>query len=273
MSDFFAPRNNEAHSVGLAVFANAGDPPLSALTDLAVALDESGIDVLELAIPFPDSPTDGATIRRSARRALIGAIDLDATLAWVDTVRPRLTGMKIALFTDWSYTIRPIGLGRYLERVADSAADATLVHGLNPTDQQELVDTAGELGLPIVTTCYPTSPPNTIQNSAATASAFLYLVAQYGRSGAGGVEHKRLAPMLGELREWCERPIAVGFGVSSAADVRAIELAGADAAIIGSAFVEVIERSVTEGADLVSSAASFVAGLRTPAEPNLLAPA
>jgi tryptophan synthase alpha chain len=262
MSDFFASRG-VAGDIGLAVFVNAGDPPLPALSDLAIALDESGIDVLELAVPFPDSPTDGVTIRRSARRALAAGIDLETTLAWVDDIRPRLSGLKIALFADWSHTIRLVGLGRYLERVADSAADATLVHGLNPTDQQEFVDTAGELGLAIITTCYPTSPPPIIQNSAATASAFLYLVAKYGRSGASGIEHAQLRPMISALRERCERPIAVGFGVSSAADVCALASAGADAAIIGSAFVEVIERSVTEGIDLVSSAAAFVAGLNT----------
>ncbi|MEV0490802.1 tryptophan synthase subunit alpha [Streptomyces atratus] len=251
--------------LGLAVFLNAGDPPLPVLKDCVAMLDESGVDCLELAVPFPDSPTDGPVVRRSADRALAEGVGLAETLAFVAAVRPSLTRLRIALLADWSHSLRTAPPADYARAVADSGVDALLAHGLPPRLRPAHHEALREAGLPEVTTCYPASPPATVTEAAAHATGYLYLVARYGRSGSGtpSTGHAGLAPIVGSLRDFTASPIAVGFGVSTAEDLTSVALSGADAAIVGSAGVAVVERARETGADPVDAYRSFIAALTT----------
>lgn len=251
-----------ADELGLALFLNAGDPPLEALADTVIALDAAGLDCLELAVPFPRSATDGPVIRRSADRALGHGTDLEAVLSWLDDVRPRCRRLRIALFVDWRHTVQPLGLPWFVERVADSAIDGLLVHALPPHLAQDYIDLTTEWGISPVTSCYPTSPQNTRLNAAATASAYLYLVSRFGRSGGGPIEEGPLAAAIAELRPICPAPIAVGFGVRTASDVATVGRAGADAAIIGTAGVERIEHAAAEGVDPAELLVELVTSVR-----------
>ena len=122
---------------------------------------------------------------------------------------------------------------------------------------------ATELGVPIVSTCYAASSPATLVEAARNASAYLYLVSGFGTGeGSGPPDARRLAPVIAALRELTPAPIATGFGVKSAADVRAVAEAGSDAAIVGSACVACLEKSVSAGGDQVADMRSFVAALR-----------
>lgn len=253
---------------GLAVFLNAGDPSLRALAELTTMLDEQRVDVLELAVPFPDSPTDGPVIRRSADRALANGVDLDATLSFVAEVRPRLRHLKIVLLADWSYTVRGISLPDFAATVRASGADAALLHGVPPRLRAAYYTGAAEAGLPVVTTCYhQTSTPETLREATREATAFVYLVARYGRSGVGRPDAPTpvLAPTIAALRAAGPHPVAVGFGVRSADDLRRIHREGADAAVVGSAGVARIEASLTTGADVVADLARFICDLHPPA--------
>ncbi len=245
--------------IGLALFLNAGDPPLPVLRDLLPALDESGVDCVELAVPFPDSPTDGPVIRRSADRALARGVGLTEVLDVLDDVRGSLRRLRIALLADWAHTVRPTPIDRFVSVVADSAADGLLVHALPPRLRPAYLAVAAERALPVVTTCYQESTPDTRADARRHASAYLYLVAHRGRSGqrpAAGYD--ALAGTVGELRGGA--PVAVGFGVRSAADVRALADAGADAAVIGSATVEHVEHPAH--GDVVASLTDWAATLR-----------
>ncbi|WSC95297.1 tryptophan synthase subunit alpha [Streptomyces sp. NBC_01754] len=252
--------------LGLAVFLHAGDPPLPVLQDLVAMLDESGVDCLELAVPFPDSPTDGPVVRRSADRALARGVGLTETLALVATVRPSLKRLRIAVLADWSHSLRTVPPADYARAVADSGADALLAHGLPPRLRPAHHEALRAAGLPEVTTCYPASPPATVVEAAAHATGYLYLVARYGRSGGRpAAGHAALAPFVGSLRDRTGSPIAVGFGVSTAGDLASVALSGADAAIVGTAGVDVVERAGTTGTDPVDAYRAFTAALGRPA--------
>lgn len=260
-SGFFA-RHREREP-GLALFLNAGDPPLGMLGDVVQMLDELRVDCLELAVPFPDSCTDGPVIRRSAARALRTGVDLAAVLRVLDTVRADLTHLRLALLLDWSHTIKPVSMAEAIAQLAESAADALLIHGLPPRLRPGYYRAAREHQVPIITTCYPHSSVPVQAEAATHASAYLYLVAHYGRSGsrpAGGFDE--LAPVVGALRAQTTIPVAVGFGVRDHHDVRALAEIGADAAVIGSAGVERIERALTHHTDPVRALADFVRALR-----------
>jgi tryptophan synthase alpha chain len=266
VAEFFPHRGERP---GLAVFVNAGDPPLDVLADVVAMLDEAGVDCLELAVPFPDSVTDGPVIRRSADRALAAGVGLDETLGFVAAVRGGLRHLRIALFADWSHTVRPLSLRTTIARVADAGADGLLVHALPPRARPAYHRAAQEAGLPVVTTCYAGSDGEVMAEAAAHASAYLYLVAHYGRSGtapAGGYGH--LAGTVARLRDATAAPIAVGFGVRTADDVARVHGLGADAAVVGTAGVSVIERAVTDGRDVVADLRDFVGDLAPDLDPT-----
>ncbi|WP_280677761.1 tryptophan synthase subunit alpha [Kitasatospora sp. MAA19] len=255
---------------GLALFLNAGDPP-QRLTDLALMLDEEGTDVLELAVPFPNSPTDGPVIRRSAARALAAGTTLDTVLAELADLRPRLRHLKIALLADWSHSLRHRDPGACARAIAAAGADALLVHALPPRLRPAWRRACHEAALPQVATCYPTSGPEVIADAATAAhGAYVYLVAHYGRSGtAPAAGHHTLAATVAALRAAAPAtPVAVGFGVRSAADLDAVAAAGADAAIVGSAAVARIETALTEGRDAVQALRALLHDLRPPAPPR-----
>jgi tryptophan synthase alpha chain len=263
----FFPRRGPGRP-GLALFLNAGDPPLDQLPDVLRTLDDRGVDCLELAVPFPDSPTDGPVIRRSARRALAGAVGLDEVLAVIAATRPALRHLRIALFADWSYTAKHRPMYEVIRRVADSGADGFLLHGLPPRRRPIYHQIAHDTGLPIVTTCYRTSRPDVVAETAAHATAYLYLVARYGRSGTtAAVDEAQLAGTITTIKALTLVPVAVGFGVRTARDVARVHRLGADAAIVGTGAVDEVERALAEGRDVGEALAALVGRLRPDRQP------
>ena len=270
MSAFFADR--PAGSTGLALFLNAGDPPLDVFRELVLMLDACGVDCLELAVPFPNSPSDGPVIRESAGRALADGVDRDAVLAFVESVRPELKHLKIALLADWSYSIKDLPLPEFLDRVQRSGADGLLVHGMPPRLRPGYYEAAAAAGQPIVTTCYSSSEPPVLHEAADNGSAYIYLVSAYGKSGTvGPPDPALLVPVLETLRERTDVPIAVGFGVKGRSDIDALGAVGADAAIIGSSCVARVAAARAAGKDVVEDFRAFLVelGVARPAEAEL----
>jgi tryptophan synthase alpha chain len=215
-------------------------------------LDEHRVDCLELAIPFPNSASDGPVIRASASRALEDGIDRDTVLGFVHDLRPQLAHMKIALLADWSYSIKGTPMREFLERVQAAGADGLLVHGLPPRLKPEYFEAADQVGLPIVTTCYATSEEPVLNEAAEHGSAYIYLVAAYGRSGTvGPPDHSALIPVIETLRRQTDVPIAVGFGVKNRSHIDGLAAVGADAAIVGSTCVARVTDARAAGRDVV----------------------
>jgi tryptophan synthase alpha chain len=265
---FFADR--PSGRTGLVVFLNAGDPPLDVFRELVRLLDDCRVDCLELAVPFPNSPSDGPVIRESADRALADGVDRDAVLSFVEQVRPQLSHLKIALLADWRHSVKELPLPEFLERVQGSGADGLLVHGMPPRLRPAYYEAARSVGLPIVTTCYSSSEPAVIDEAADNGSAYIYLVSAYGKSGTvGPPDHSALAPVLQQLRERTDVPIAVGFGVKNRSDIEGLGAVGADAAIVGSACVACVAKSLADGRDVVEDFHAFLVELGASPRPSV----
>jgi tryptophan synthase alpha chain len=266
MSAFFADR--APGRPGLALFLNAGDPPLDVFRDLVLLLDEHRVDCLELAVPFPNSPTDGPVIRASADRALANGVDRDAVLAFVERIRPELSHLKIALLADWSHSIKGMPMQAFLERVKAAGADGVLLHALPPRLREEYYEAAEAVGQPIVTTCYSSSQEPVLHEAADHGSAYIYLVAHYGRSGTvGPPDHSSLVPVLKTLRERTDVPIAVGFGVKNRSHIDSLAEVGADAAIVGSTCVARVAEAQAAGRDVVEDFRGLLRDLGAAPEP------
>jgi tryptophan synthase alpha chain len=273
-SAFFAGR--QPGTTGLVTFLNAGDPPMDVLEDLVLLFDAVGVDCLELAVPFPNSVSDGPVIRRSAERALDRGIGLGEVVCFLNRIRPRLRRLRVALLADWGHTVRPLRLDRFLSRVSASGADALLIHGLPPVLRGPYYEAAGAARLPVVTTCYASSATGVLEDAARHASAYLYLVAQHGRTGATPAQgYQGLAPVIRTLRGLGGAPVAVGFGVKSKAHLDELREAGADAAVVGSALVACLEQGLAEGRNPVAAAEAFLTelrGVRAPPAPACRGP-
>jgi tryptophan synthase alpha chain len=140
----------------------------------------------------------------------------------------------------------------FLARVRDSGADGLLVHGLPPRLRQGYYEAASETGMPIVTTCYSSSEPPVLDEAAEHGSAYIYLVAAYGRSGTvGPPDHSVLVPVIERLRERASVPVAVGFGVKNRSHIDGLGEVGADAAIVGSTCVARVTAAREAGRDVV----------------------
>jgi tryptophan synthase alpha chain len=200
-------------------------------------------------------------------------VDLDAVLAFIAKVRPRLHHLRIALLADWSHSLKRRPLAGTVRDIADSGADGLLVHALPPRLREPYREATRAAGLPVVTTCYHnSSTPQTMADAATWASAYLYLVAHYGRSGTRPtVGYADLAESVAHLRGLTTAPIAVGFGVRTRDDVAAVRTCGADAVIVGSAAVARVEEALAEGRDVIGDLCGFVRSLQ-PAELSLSAP-
>jgi tryptophan synthase alpha chain len=220
--------------------------------ELVLHLDRCRVDCLELAIPFPNSPSDGPVIRESAARALDRGVDSEEVFSFIEDIRPELSHLKIALLADWSHSIKPTPLPEFLERVKASGADGLLVHGLPPRLREQYYEAAAKTGQPIVTTCYATSEQPVLDEAAEHGSAYIYLVAAYGRSGTvGPPDPDALRSVIAGLREKTDTPIAVGFGVKKRKDIEAMGEIGADGAIVGSACVARVAAAQAEGRNVV----------------------
>lgn len=242
---------------GFIPFVSAGDPDLETSRQIVLALAANGADVIELGVPFTDPMADGPTIQASSQRALDKSVKLADILQLVRDVR-EVTDVPIVLF---SY-LNP--LYRYgFEKLAKDAADAG-VDGVLVTDAvDEVAFVVSQIlrpyGLDLISLIAPTTSDARLERIAANASGFLYAVSRAGVTGAQSETSSAAEELVKRAREFTELPIAVGFGISTRRQIEDV-WRYADAAVVGSAIVAEIERSIPDG-NTVDRVTEFVRGL------------
>jgi tryptophan synthase alpha chain len=232
---------------GLIPFVTAGDPNL-AFTERAVRLlDRPGVAAIEIGVPFTDPLADGPTIQRSSERALAAGVTLERTLALVARLRRDVSSPLVLM----SY-LNPIlryGLERFADRAARAGVDAVIATDLPIEEAGPYKKILEERGIGTVFLAAPTSPPERIARIARACSAFLYYVSLTGVTGARRRLDGDVADRLGRIRALTRKPLAVGFGVSTRAQVRALA-PHCDAVVVGSALVLAIESEKSDRARL-----------------------
>ena len=221
-------------------FLMAGDPSLEATGDLLFALAAGGADVIELGVPFSDPIADGPVNQRAATRALAAGTKLSGVLELVARHRDRL-GVPVVLFTYFN-PVHARGLERFAEQAAASGVDGVLCVDLPPEEaDRELVPTLARHGIDAVFLLSPTSTRDRVGRVAELSSGFVYYVSTTGVTGERAVLPKELTKEVKRLRRRLPQPVAVGFGVSTPAQVAAIGEV-ADGVVVGSALVRLVEQ-------------------------------
>lgn len=217
-------------------FIMAGDPDLETTAAALEILDRSGADLIELGVPYSDPLADGPVIQAAATRALQKGTQLDQVLEMVQSVAPKLKAPLI-LFTYYNPILNH-GIESFLGRIKRAGAQGLVIPDLPLEESAPLLKAAAENGIEVILLVAPTSSPERMQAIAQASQGFVYLVSVTGVTGMRQQMDSDIGKLLGELRSHTDKPIGVGFGISSGEQVRQMQESGADAVIVGSAFVK-----------------------------------
>ena len=239
-------------------FVTAGDPNLATTLKILRALEKGGADCIELGIPFSDPTADGPTIQRSSERALKNGLSLPRIFQLVRQFR-RTSEIPIVLFGYFN-PIFHYGLENFCRAAARAGADGILCVDLPPEESAELKCWTDAEGLDLIFLLSPTSGPDRVQLVAGKGRGFIYYVSVTGVTGARQALDDQLRSQVARVRRATSLPVGVGFGIST--PKQAAWIAGfADAAVVGSALVERIEKA-KGGVEKARCAGAFVSELK-----------
>lgn len=240
-------------------FITAGDPDLKTTAQALRVLDQSGADMIELGVPYSDPLADGPTIQAAATRALQQGTRLDDVLEMVKDVAPDLKAPLI-LFNYYNPILNR-GIEAFLKQIAEVGVKGLVVPDLPLEEAELLLKPAAEMGIEVILLVAPTSPKKRIEAIANQSQGFIYLVSVTGVTGIRTQVESRVAEILQQMRTVTDKPIGVGFGISESAQAKQVKDWGADAVIVGSAFVKrLAEGTADEG---LSSIGEFCLSLKS----------
>lgn len=243
----------------LVIYLCAGDPSLALTPALITAAAEAGADVVEVGMPFSDPTADGPTIQRASERALRSGTTLGGVLEAVRAARDG-TDVPIVLFGYYNPILR-FGEARLAREANAAGVDGLLVVDLPPESAEPLLGPMREEGLDFVPLVAPTSTPERVERAGRAAGSFLYYVSMTGVTGSAGADLAEAAARAAAIRAQTGKPVVVGFGVRTPADV-AVVAAHADGVVVGSAVVDAIAGSRDPVAAVRELVARLAAGTR-----------
>jgi tryptophan synthase alpha chain len=243
----------------LVTYATAGDPDLSRSADVIRAMARGGADAIEIGVPFSDPIADGPAIQRASERALASGTTLRRTLELVSDVRADVP-VPVVLFTYVNPVLR-LGTAEFLSRAADAGVDGVLLLDL-PIEESEAMHTAlDRRGIDQIFLVSPTTTDERLRLAGRYGRGFLYAISRLGVTGARDSVAETAAPLVERLRRVVNLPVALGFGISRPEHVREVTRF-ADAAIVGSAIVQVVADAVRNGGNPAARVERFVAWLK-----------
>ena len=218
----------------------AGYPDADTSFRIALAAADAGADVLEVGLPYSDPLADGATLQRASGAALAGGATLEHSLRLIERIGAARPDMPIV---PMGYANQVLGGGdgeAVAKRLAGAGAAGLIVADLTPDEGSPFEAVARAAGLAVVYLVAPTTPPARRAVVAARSGGFLYCVSLVGVTGARTSLPTTVGRLIRDVRAVSPVPVAVGFGVSRPAHVRAIAKAGADGVIVASALVDAL---------------------------------
>ena len=250
------------HKPGLVVYLTAGDPSLEATREIAIAAIDAGVDVIELGVPFSDPLADGPVIQRASERAVARGVRLTDVLEVARQLRAARPACGIVIFSYLNPVVR-MGMKKFCAAAKAAGADGVLLTDMIVEEADVYLAEMKANGLAPVFLAAPTSPDARLKAIAEASKGFVYAISRVGITGTQESVAGDASELVSRLRTFTQPrgiPIAVGFGISNAEHVRAVGKF-ADAAVIGSALVALIE--ISKSSQAPAAVGRFIAGLRT----------
>ena len=239
---------------GFIPFVTAGDPDLSTSLSIVLKLAELGADIIELGVPFSDPMADGPTIQRSSQRALNNGTNLAQVLHLASMVRQR-SDVPLVLFSYFNPILR-FGLDDFQMAASLSGIDGVLLTDVIEDEAAKISEKFAAADIDLITLIAPTTTDERLKTICGLARGFIYAVSRAGVTGARESTSDAAETLVSRARHFTDMPIAVGFGISTPAQISDV-WKYADAAVVGSAIVSVIESS-DGGQSTVSNVEEFV---------------
>jgi tryptophan synthase alpha chain len=252
-------RLRKAGRKGLIPFLAAGDPSLEVTEALVREFEERGADVVEIGVPFSDPLADGVVNQRAYQRALAGGTSLGRILDLTARIR-RHSEVPLVLMS-YVNPVHHFGLDRFPAAARDAGVDGLILSDCPPEEMDGFSEALNRAGIHPILLVAPTSPDRRISLISAQARGYIYYVSLRGVTGQRDHLPEDLAAGIRRVRAFTDKPLAVGFGISTPAQAAGVATL-ADAVIVGSAIVATIEASLDRG-DLVTRAGEFLASLRS----------
>jgi len=246
----------EADSPLFIGYVVAGDPDPAASTRIAETVLEAGADILELGVPFSDPVADGPVIQRAGLRALRAGTTPAGVFRMVREIRG-ISDRPIVLLTYYNPVFRR-GLPWFYGEAAAAGADGILIVDLPVEEADRARECARSTGLDQILLAAPTTGDLRLARIIAAASGFLYLVSRTGVTGAREYLPEDLRMLVRRVKSRSTLPVAVGFGISQPAHVRACAAAGADAVIVGSGIVSLVEKHLQDPPAMQEAIRSYI---------------
>jgi tryptophan synthase alpha chain len=237
----FASLKDEGRAA-LVTFLMAGDPDEKTSLAIIRALPDAGADVIEIGMPFTDPMADGPAIQAAGLRALRAGQTLEKTLALVHDFRAGNDTTPIVLMGYYN-PIYIYSVERFLSDATRAGVDGLIVVDLPPEEDDELCLPALRSGLNFIRLATPTTDDKRLPAVLNNTSGFVYYVSITGITGAAAPDAAKVTAAVTRIKRHTKLPVAVGFGVKTAAHARAIA-ASADGVVVGSALVEAVRASL-----------------------------
>jgi len=245
------------HRPALIAYITAGDPSPDRTPELVAALERGGADLIELGVPFSDPIADGPVIQRGSDRALKSGTTVAKVLDIAARIR-RESDIPLLLFTYMNPVLR-YGLDSLARDAAARGIDGCLLTDLSVEEAEPFVGAMRNAGLDTVFLAAPTSTQRRLELVAKYSTGFIYLVSRTGVTGERATVSDAVEPLVTVMRKITNLPLAVGFGISNADQVRQVG-AVADGVIVGTAIVRTVEENAASP-DLPAKLEALARGL------------
>ncbi len=240
-------------------FITGGFPNTPTFTEMLKALDDSGADVIEVGIPFSDPLADGPVIQHSSKLALDNGV---TPLSILETLKSMKGIIKapLVVMSYWNPIMRLVP-GEFASALKEAGVSGAIVPDLTPEESEDWLKQTAKNNIDTIFMVTPTTSIDRMKRITSLSKGFVYLVSMTGVTGSGLVINSNLERLVSEVKNICDLPVAIGFGVSTAS--QASDLARyADGVIVGSALVK---RSIEAPSDAdainsVKSLASEISG-------------
>jgi tryptophan synthase alpha chain len=223
-------------------------------------LAKAGADVIELGVPFSDPMADGPVIQRASERALARGVSLQDCLEWVSQFREQDALTPVVLM-GYANPIERFGSEAFVGAAREAGVDGVLVVDYPPEESAAFSAQLRAAGLDPIFLLAPTSSEARMAQVARLGSGYLYYVSLKGVTGAGHLDTADVRSRVAQIRSHTRMPVGVGFGISDAKAAVAVG-SHADAVVIGSALIRLMETAVQNHEDPVSAAGQFIQGIR-----------
>lgn len=249
---------NRAGKKALIPFITAGYPDIATTEKCIFQLERSGADLIELGVPFSDPMADGPVIQAASEHALRRGTTLKKILDLVKRVR-RKTELPILLMGYYN-PFFTFGLARFADEAKKAGVDGVLVVDLPPEEAGAMKAETDRTGLDLIFLLAPTSDDARIQLVAKNATGFIYYVSLTGVTGVRSQLDKDIRKQVIHIKQKSNLPVAIGFGISTPEQAKRVAH-WADAVVVGSAIIKIIENSTSSGA-IIKNVGQFVLSLK-----------